>query len=55
MYNISKRGGLKMRSMTGYGRINKNIGGDYGYNLEIKSLNSKSLNLNVIISPIFHL
>src|SRR5690606_37661924 len=41
-----------MRSMTGYGRINKNIG-DYGYNLEIKSLNSKSLNLNVIISPIF--
>ncbi|HOB15628.1 MAG TPA: YicC family protein [Defluviitoga sp.] len=41
-----------MRSMTGYGRINKNIG-DYGYNLEIKSLNSKTLNLNVIIPPLF--
>jgi len=38
--------------MTGYGRINKNIG-DYGYNLEIKSLNSKTLNLNVIIPPLF--
>ena len=51
MYNISKRG-FKNAEYDWLGRINKNIG-DYGYNLEIKSLNSKSLNLNVIISPIF--
>lgn len=41
-----------MRSMTGYGRLSKNIG-DYGYNLEIKSLNSKTLNINTFLSPIF--
>ncbi|PNR94985.1 YicC/YloC family endoribonuclease [Petrotoga olearia] len=41
-----------MRSMTGYGRITKNIG-DYSYNVEIKSLNSKNLNINTSISPLF--
>ncbi|PNR99796.1 hypothetical protein X927_05085 [Petrotoga mexicana DSM 14811] len=41
-----------MRSMTGYGRITKNIG-DYSYNIEIKSLNSKNLNINTSISPLF--
>jgi len=41
-----------MRSMTGYGRITKNIG-DYSYNIEIKSLNSKNLNINASISPLF--
>jgi len=41
-----------MRSMTGYGRLTKNIG-DYSYNVEIKSLNSKNLNINTSISPLF--
>ncbi|PNR99734.1 hypothetical protein X928_06385 [Petrotoga miotherma DSM 10691] len=41
-----------MRSMTGYGRTTKNIG-DYSYNVEIKSLNSKNLNINTSISPLF--
>lgn len=51
MYNKHK-GGENMRSMTGYGRITKNIG-DYSYNVEIKSLNSKNLNINTSISPLF--
>jgi len=51
MYNKHK-GGEIMRSMTGYGRITKNIG-DYSYNVEIKSLNSKNLNINTSISPLF--
>jgi uncharacterized protein (TIGR00255 family) len=51
MYNKHK-GGEIMRSMTGYGRITKNIG-DYSYNIEIKSLNSKNLNINTSISPLF--
>ncbi|KUK83611.1 MAG: Uncharacterized protein XD96_0254 [Petrotoga mobilis] len=51
MYNKHK-GGENMRSMTGYGRITKNIG-DYSYNVEIKSLNSKNLNINASISPLF--
>lgn len=41
-----------MRSMTGYGRLTKIIE-DYSYNIEIKSLNSKSLNVNTNISYIF--
>jgi len=51
MYNKHK-GGEIMRSMTGYGRITKNIG-DYSYNVEMKSLNSKNLNINTSISPLF--
>lgn len=51
MYNKHK-GGEIMRSMTGYGRLTKNIG-DYSYNVEIKSLNSKNLNINTSISPLF--
>lgn len=41
-----------MRSMTGYGRIEKIIG-DYNYTVEIKSLNGKYLNLKTSLSGIF--
>ena len=41
-----------MRSMTGYGRIEKIIG-NYNYTVEIKSLNGKYLNLKTTLSGIF--
>ena len=41
-----------MRSMTGYGRIEKIIG-NYNYTVEIKSLNGKYLNLKTSLAGIF--
>ncbi|SHE38281.1 TIGR00255 family protein [Marinitoga hydrogenitolerans DSM 16785] len=41
-----------MRSMTGYGRIEENIG-NYSYTVEIKSLNGKHLNIKVNLPWIY--
>ncbi|AEX85944.1 hypothetical protein XO10_07660 [Marinitoga sp. 1135] len=41
-----------MRSMTGYGRIEKNIG-NYSYTVEIKSLNGKHLNIKTNLPWIY--
>jgi uncharacterized protein (TIGR00255 family) len=41
-----------MRSMTGYGRIEKVVG-NYNYTVEIKSLNGKYLNLKTSLAGIF--
>jgi len=50
MYN--NNGGDNMRSMTGYGRIEKIID-NYNYSVEIKSLNGKYMNLKTSLSGIF--
>jgi len=41
-----------MRSMTGYGRIEKIIG-DYNYSVEIKTLNGKYSNVKISLASIF--